>query len=819
LIALIVLSIAIARIDSVMAQPLLPPACGLAETQETVSAACADALSDLTAPRKTAMTRALLQAGRHDFLTADIVRRLSAGLAAEDKARLDAALALARVERNETESASLDSISARVTEARAAENTIALAFLLTAQAEMVTNAGNWDAVPAPLEEAERIAEYEGLAGLLPLIRYHRGEHEVRMRKHGDAGPWLQSAYTGFLNAGRKKMAGDVCLLIGGAFAYNPDTGTEELEAAAADPYARDKPCRAVALFYRGQRDKIPFTDFQKIGNQTLDTLREAGFESMTPSLLNSLGIAAGRSGEYGTAIRYYDEARAGFAALGDKVSIASVSCNQAKDLSEIGANDDAIRIFEESLEIYRDEVPDRLDLALKAQQEIGLAHERQGRLEEAAQWLEQAMVSSQSFTIRFYDGYVGGDYARVLYKMGHKEEAMKTAEDAIDTLLADQETHAAVAARVLSWLGARRLEAGDVVAAAEALDQASALMDPNGVGADALLDGPGDLYVRMEHAKSVAGLMAAMGEPREANAYAQVALTLSESRFEEEQIKAMANAELQRLLGENEQRLNVMAREAEVSELKLRNTRVKAFAGVGAAIAAGIAALALFRSYRVQKQLTHTKETFLQEIHHRVANNLQLIVSLLRFDEKGDEDSLTDAANRARTMALIHRHVYHQQQDAPIDGAHFMSALIDLLRDALRQPGVSIALDADSAPIDVSSVTPLGLITCEAVSNALKYAFAGRESGLILVRLKDRGATMSLEVSDDGVGAEKAGPSTSTREGRGLMESLAEQVGGRFTFATSENGVSIRVDNIPKAENAKTAARTPSRLQPEMLHA
>jgi PAS domain S-box-containing protein len=154
------------------------------------------------------------------------------------------------------------------------------------------------------------------------------------------------------------------------------------------------------------------------------------------------------------------------------------------------------------------------------------------------------------------------------------------------------------------------------------------------------------------------------------------------------------------------------------------------------------------------------KEVMLREIHHRVKNNMQIILSLLRIQSRVVKDSATremfkQSQNRIRSMALIHEALYKSEDLAKIDFSDYISRmtthLLSLYREDLGE--VSINQEAEGIFIDINRAIPCGLVISELASNCLKHAFPDRRRGQIVIRMKrDKKDKHTLTVKDTGVG-------------------------------------------------------------------
>jgi len=156
------------------------------------------------------------------------------------------------------------------------------------------------------------------------------------------------------------------------------------------------------------------------------------------------------------------------------------------------------------------------------------------------------------------------------------------------------------------------------------------------------------------------------------------------------------------------------------------------------------------------------KEVLLQEIHHRVKNNLAIVSSLLKFQAKitpGEEAraAFQESQNRIQTMARIHEHLYRSQDLARIDMAQYVRGVVNHLVQSFGARAIALQVDVADVALDIDRATPCGLIINELVSNALKHAFPpnwqGPENAKVCVglRLDDDGQCM-LTVGDNGAG-------------------------------------------------------------------
>lgn len=196
--------------------------------------------------------------------------------------------------------------------------------------------------------------------------------------------------------------------------------------------------------------------------------------------------------------------------------------------------------------------------------------------------------------------------------------------------------------------------------------------------------------------------------------------------------------------------------------------------------------------------LVTQKEMLVKEIHHRVKNNLQVVMSLLYLQSRNLRDEAAVAAvqesqHRVHAMALLHDQLYQGDQVSQIDAEEYINELVDYLTESF-DTRVTIQLDVESLLLDISQAVPLGLIINEAVTNAFKYAFPAGQAGTVQVSLHRMDSrTLSLTVRDNGVGLPaNYDPARSRSLGMSLMHRLAQQLNGQLTL-DRQSGVALRI--------------------------
>ena len=165
---------------------------------------------------------------------------------------------------------------------------------------------------------------------------------------------------------------------------------------------------------------------------------------------------------------------------------------------------------------------------------------------------------------------------------------------------------------------------------------------------------------------------------------------------------------------------------------------------------------------QIKKSLKE-KEVLLQEIHHRVKNNMQVISSLLKLQSRQIKDNKTiamfkECQDRIRSMALVHEKLYESKDFANINFNKYIKVLANSLFRSYKiySDKIALKLDVKDISLKVDHAIPCGLIINELVSNSLKYAFPNSKSGEIKITLcSDGDNDIQLVVSDNGIGIPK----------------------------------------------------------------
>lgn len=203
--------------------------------------------------------------------------------------------------------------------------------------------------------------------------------------------------------------------------------------------------------------------------------------------------------------------------------------------------------------------------------------------------------------------------------------------------------------------------------------------------------------------------------------------------------------------------------------------------------------LDLKKSNTELQQINEEKTVMLQEIHHRVKNNLQVVISLIKLQTNSIEDKKTIAIFEELKMRLIsiarmHEMMYLSEKINKIDFKSYVQELSEMVLESTdTSSNVELSVDTNVQNLSAEGVVPLALILNELITNSIKHAFEGRNNNKIDVSfIKQSDTQYLLEYSDNGMWKEKKQKTNGF--GLELIELLAEQLDGSVNRISSEEG-------------------------------
>jgi len=193
------------------------------------------------------------------------------------------------------------------------------------------------------------------------------------------------------------------------------------------------------------------------------------------------------------------------------------------------------------------------------------------------------------------------------------------------------------------------------------------------------------------------------------------------------------------------------------------------------------------------------KTTLIKEIHHRVKNNLQIVMSLLSIQanqvkDAGARDALLQAQTRINALALVHRILNELEDQSTLDIRQLLEELSHQIAGGMSNDRVKVEVHVPSRVVTGSVAVALALFTVEALTNIFKHAFPNDREGVIKVSMEPvEGGKLRLAIADDGMGfaMDETGKSVGSR----LIKTFGLQLGG-VSSVHSEPGRGTVVDLV-----------------------
>lgn len=202
----------------------------------------------------------------------------------------------------------------------------------------------------------------------------------------------------------------------------------------------------------------------------------------------------------------------------------------------------------------------------------------------------------------------------------------------------------------------------------------------------------------------------------------------------------------------------------------------------------------------IRSQLSE-KEVLLQEIHHRVKNNLQVISSLLelhsRYARKNEhkDAAFRESIERIRAISLVHEKLYRTENLATIDLRSYISSLSEDLLNSYRvsNSAINISIVGDTYSVPLNTAVPLGLVLNELITNSIKYAFVGKAGGEITVSIRCE-EKLQIALSDNGCGLPQDLDFLSSNTfGFKIVKLLMDQMQGTIELSRTPPGTMFRL--------------------------
>jgi two-component sensor histidine kinase len=191
------------------------------------------------------------------------------------------------------------------------------------------------------------------------------------------------------------------------------------------------------------------------------------------------------------------------------------------------------------------------------------------------------------------------------------------------------------------------------------------------------------------------------------------------------------------------------------------------------------------------------KEAMMREIHHRVKNNLQIVISLLNMQERRlrEEDAVAktaiqDARSRINAVALVHRGLYEGEDLRYIEMAPFLGRLIEHTHQtiSLSPEHVKLYRSIECKNLEADQAIPVALFVVEALTNALKHGVP--KGGDVIISMSETDGQVQVTIEDNGGGLPK---NSVLGTGRKLIDGFARQLSGKINYPECQTGHAVQL--------------------------
>ncbi len=217
-----------------------------------------------------------------------------------------------------------------------------------------------------------------------------------------------------------------------------------------------------------------------------------------------------------------------------------------------------------------------------------------------------------------------------------------------------------------------------------------------------------------------------------------------------------------------------------------------------------------FDRFRLEKEKRETEaelrranerlELLVREVHHRVSNSLQMVLSFVSMqaqqtEEPAARDALESTQNRIKAISKVHHNLYTRGDLSTIDLDAYLRTLVDELRDGLADDGCGISLETATEQVEATpdEAVSIGVVVNELVSNAIKYAFPDGKGGTVSITLARVGEGYSVTVADDGKGIDEADAPQGSGLGMRILKAVTASLGCTIEEVRCEVGTTRRL--------------------------
>jgi len=194
----------------------------------------------------------------------------------------------------------------------------------------------------------------------------------------------------------------------------------------------------------------------------------------------------------------------------------------------------------------------------------------------------------------------------------------------------------------------------------------------------------------------------------------------------------------------------------------------------------------------------HEQTILLQEVNHRVKNNLSIVASLMNLQSEKSHDNyhkqlFLECRNRLDSIASVHELIYKAKTYSHINFKDYLNQILDHITNSYQSfSHIKIIKAITEVHVDISAAIPLALIVNELITNAYKHAFKNKNEGIIEIALSENNKQVLLTIKDNGNGFDKnVIPKNSI--GMDILGGLIEQINGIYNLTSNEKGTEYEI--------------------------
>ncbi|MEQ8926084.1 MAG: tetratricopeptide repeat protein [Fulvivirga sp.] len=575
------------------------------------------------------------------------------------------------------------------------------------------------------------------------------------------------------------------IVFGNCFAQSKQqTGTHEIAFQLFNSEKFDS-----AIFYFKKLEK-KYSQNKQLGSQA--------------SIIAHLGISYYRIGMPDSSLYYYEQAIQLYEKEGDNSGKALIQLNSAIVHKSRGSYEKALELlfeavnqlqhdqnsealassyntialiysrqkdYERSLEYhYRTLMLARANQDFKTQaatlNNIGLTYQKLNQLDSAYSNFEKAFIIKDRHGSDKSQISTLNNLGLILieFKELDKAKTMLTKAKLLNTNSADESL-----AVSYNGMGSLSIELKDYSSASKYLDSANYIIDQLN-----LVDLKKDNLLLKVKLYSII-------DKTEALNYYQQLQEVSDSIYNRDRISALFEMQTKYETEKQAQSIQVLEAEKELQKVELETNRLGVLILSVVVLLVIIIAYLLYNKFRSEKRNKLKVEMLMQELHHRVKNNLQLLSSIFSLQSKTLTDlnaleAVKTSENRVNAMAIVHQKLYSRSEARNINIHDYLHDLIEQLAESftIDTEGNNIDVQVEKLDIDLDKIIAIGLIVNEVVSNAFKHAFKASVKSELWVNVFQNNHELFIEIKDNGTGFDI----NASRKSMGLniIETLSRQL-------------------------------------------